>query len=314
MSSERPHLQHAPTPRSAKTRWHEAEEFIEAEEGARQPAQGLARRCSSPLLAVGMSAVPPLRGLRDRADADAAAGARGLRAVRCASCVFPVAKRFRHRVMWWDWLAACAVDRRRRLPDRRAATTSPTATRCPNPADIAFGIALIVLVLEAMRRTTGWIMPVVDGLLPRLRAARPVAAGAVDAQGLRGRPPGRLHVHDARGHLRRGGRRVVVADHPVHDLRRLPAALRRRQVLHRLLASRAMGGKPTGAGRTVVLASFLLGGPSGSGVATTVTHRLGGLSDAGQGRLRARTPPAGCSPPAGWARSSRRRCWAPPPS
>ncbi len=33
----------------------------------------------------------------------------------------------------------------------------------------------------------------------------------------------------------------------------------------------AMGGKPTGAGRTIVLASFLLGGPSGSGVATTVT-------------------------------------------
>src|SRR5207247_9266143 len=33
----------------------------------------------------------------------------------------------------------------------------------------------------------------------------------------------------------------------------------------------AMGGKPTGAGRTVVLASFLLGGPSGSGVATTFT-------------------------------------------
>ncbi|GAC1532360.1 MAG: hypothetical protein NVS2B4_12230 [Ramlibacter sp.] len=32
----------------------------------------------------------------------------------------------------------------------------------------------------------------------------------------------------------------------------------------------AMGGKPTGAGRTVVLASFLLGGPSGWGVATTV--------------------------------------------
>ena len=33
----------------------------------------------------------------------------------------------------------------------------------------------------------------------------------------------------------------------------------------------AMGGKHAGAGRTVVLASFLLGGPSGSGVATTVT-------------------------------------------
>ncbi|HEY1329205.1 MAG TPA: TRAP transporter fused permease subunit, partial [Casimicrobiaceae bacterium] len=33
----------------------------------------------------------------------------------------------------------------------------------------------------------------------------------------------------------------------------------------------AMGGKHASAGRTVVLASFLLGGPSGSGVATTVT-------------------------------------------
>jgi TRAP transporter 4TM/12TM fusion protein len=33
----------------------------------------------------------------------------------------------------------------------------------------------------------------------------------------------------------------------------------------------AMGGKPSSAGRTVTLASFLLGGPSGSGVATTVT-------------------------------------------
>ena len=43
-----------------------------------------------------------------------------------------------------------------------------------------------------------------------------------------------------------------------------------------------MGGKPNSAGRTVVLASFLLGGPSGSGVATTVTHRRGCLSDDGR--------------------------------
>jgi TRAP transporter 4TM/12TM fusion protein len=33
----------------------------------------------------------------------------------------------------------------------------------------------------------------------------------------------------------------------------------------------AMGGKSSGVGRTIVLSSFLLGGPSGSGVATTVT-------------------------------------------
>jgi len=34
---------------------------------------------------------------------------------------------------------------------------------------------------------------------------------------------------------------------------------------------RAMKGQPNAAGRAVVLSSFLLGGPSGSGVATTVT-------------------------------------------
>jgi len=66
----------------------------------------------------------------------------------------------------------------------------------------------------------------------------------------------------------------------------------------------AMGGKPTGAGRTVVLASFLLGGPSGSGVATTVT--LGSvaypmLAKVGYGRTRR----AACSPRAGSARSFR---------
>ena len=72
----------------------------------------------------------------------------------------------------------------------------------------------------------------------------------------------------------------------------------------------AMGGKPTGAGRTVVLASFLLGGPSGSGVATTVTLGAVACADARQGRATARRRRAGCSPPAAWARSSRRRCSA----
>ena len=48
----------------------------------------------------------------------------------------------------------------------------------------------------------------------------------------------------------------------------------------------AMGGKPTGAGRTVVLASFLLGGPSGSGVATTVTLGAVACADAREGRLQ----------------------------
>ena len=68
----------------------------------------------------------------------------------------------------------------------------------------------------------------------------------------------------------------------------------------------AMGGKPTGAGRTVVLASFLLGGPSGSGVATTVTigsvaypmlARAGYGKDAAGGLLAAGGLGAIISPP-----------------
>ena len=47
----------------------------------------------------------------------------------------------------------------------------------------------------------------------------------------------------------------------------------------------AMGGKHAGAGRTVVLSSFLLGGPSGSGVATTVTIGSVAWPMLAQGRL-----------------------------
>src|SRR5204863_96499 len=73
---------------------------------------------------------------------------------------FPVAKRFRHRVMWWDWLLACVG----------VATTVYLIAGgdeffdrsiVPNDWDIVFGVALVLLILEAMRRTTGWILPFV---------------------------------------------------------------------------------------------------------------------------------------------------------
>ena len=67
-----------------------------------------------------------------------------------------------------------------------------------------------------------------------------------------------------------------------------------------------MGGKASSAGRTVVLASFLLGGPSGSGVATTVTlgtvawpmmRRVGYRADDAGGLLAAGGLGAIISPP-----------------
>ena len=122
--------------------------------------------------------------------------------------------------------------------------------------------------------------------------------------------PGRPHVHDARRHLRRRGRRLVDADHPVHDLRRLPAVFGRRQVLHRLLVlgdGRQAHRRRPHRGAGLVPARRAVGlrrGDDGDA-------GLGGLPDAGQGGLRARTRPAACSPRAASARSSRRRCWAP---
>ena len=51
----------------------------------------------------------------------------------------------------------------RRSPPSRtcspAATSSGTATPRRAPADAFFGVAFVLLVLEACRRTSGWIMP-----------------------------------------------------------------------------------------------------------------------------------------------------------
>ena len=124
------------------------------------------------------------------------------------------------------------------------------------------------------------------GGLPGVCVVRPLPARTVDAQGLRGRPAGRRDVHDAGGHLRRRRRCVVVADHPVHDLRRLPAALGRRQVLHRLLVLRdgrqAHRRRPhRGAGVVPV------GWPVGFGRGHHRDAGRGGFPDAQQGGLRA---------------------------
>ena len=73
------------------------------------------------------------------------------------------------------------------------------------------------------------------------------------------------------------------------------------------------GGTRAAAGRTIVLASFLLGAPSGSGVATTVTLESVAypmLARAGYRECAA----GGCSPRGGSARFFRRRCSARPPS
>ena len=77
-----------------------------------------------------------------------------------AFLIFPLARRFRHRVMWWDWLLVLAS----------IATAGYLIiggddffdrSILPNDWDVAFGLVLSLLILEAMRRSTGWILPVI---------------------------------------------------------------------------------------------------------------------------------------------------------
>src|ERR1700682_4875213 len=74
--------------------------------------------------------------------------------------MFPVAKRFRHRLMWWDViLAILAVATIAYMVIGGDGFTHLNTN--PNRWDQFFGIALIVLVIEATRRTSGWIMPAI---------------------------------------------------------------------------------------------------------------------------------------------------------
>src|SRR6478609_2259424 len=128
-----------------------AEEYIEQEEGAANKFKG-AMAIFITLAAVVMSAFHLYT-------AYAIVPTQTLRPVHVAFVlflcylVFPVAQRFRHRVMWWDWIAALlAVATTAYLvlggDDLMDRNTSPL------PWDIFFGIALIVLILEGMRRTS----------------------------------------------------------------------------------------------------------------------------------------------------------------
>jgi TRAP transporter 4TM/12TM fusion protein len=183
--------------------------------------------------------------------------------------LFPVGKRFRHRVMWWDWIAvllavavvAYAINGGDDFMDRN--TT-------PNGWDIVFGVALILLILEAMRRTTGWIMPAVTSLFVAyaLFGAWLPAPWTHKGYGV-GRLIGHLYM-TLEGIF---GVAVDVSSSLIILFTIFGAFLQYSGAgkFYIDFSFSAMGGKPTGAGRTVVLASFLLGGPSGSGVATTVT-------------------------------------------
>jgi len=182
---------------------------------------------------------------------------------------FPVSGRFRHRIMVWDWLAAAlAIAAVAYLlvggDDFTDRNTSPETW------DIVFGVTLIVLVLEAMRRTTGWVMPVITLAFLLYALFGPYLPAPWTHKGYDvGRVIGHMYM-TLEGIF---GVAVDVSSSLIILFTIFGAFLQYSGAGKFFIdfSFAAMGAKPTGAGRTVVLASFLLGGPSGSGVATTVT-------------------------------------------
>ena len=246
---------------------HKAEEFIEAEEGAANKLRGW--------LGIFVTGVAFVMSVFHLYTAYGIVPTQTLRPVHVGFVLFlcflmfPIAARFRHRIMWWDWLAAALsiavvvylIQGGDDFTDRNTA---------PNPWDIAFGIALIAMVLEAMRRTNGWIMPVITSAFIAYALFGPYLPAPWTHKGYEiGRLVGVMYM-TLEGIY---GVAVDVSASLIILFTIFGAFLQYSGAgkFYIDFSFSAMGGKPTGAGRTVVLASFLLGGPSGSGVATTVT-------------------------------------------
>jgi TRAP transporter 4TM/12TM fusion protein len=186
-----------------------------------------------------------------------------------ALLLFPMARRFRDGVRWWDWLLAAAslgVTGYILWQGQDLGERAVTPTR----ADYLVGVVLVLLLLEATRRATGIIMPLV--------------AIAFLLYALYGQHLPRPWTHrgyradDLVAHLYMTlegifGTTVDVSSSLIILFTIFGAVLLRSGAGQFFIdvSFAAMGGRRNAAGRAVVLSSFLMGGPSGSGVATTVT-------------------------------------------
>ena len=183
--------------------------------------------------------------------------------------LFPIAKRYRHRLMWWDVaFALLAVTIVAYMVLSGDAFTDRNVN--PTTLDMAFGIALIVLVIEATRRTSGWVMPII---ITGFIVYAFVGPWLPSPWTHRGYDIARLVGHMFMTLEGIFGTAIDVSATLIILFTIYGAFLEYSGAGRFFLdfSFSLLGGKPTSAGRAVVLASFLLGGPSGSGVATTVT-------------------------------------------
>jgi TRAP transporter 4TM/12TM fusion protein len=182
---------------------------------------------------------------------------------------FPSTKGTRHRIPWYDWVLAFLgfAPILYMLWDFEEFVYRAAV---PETWDVVMGLILIGLVLEAMRRTTGWILSVIVlGFLVYAYMGEYLPAPwnhrGYDIERIVG------HMYMALEGI--FGVPIDVAATFIILFTIYGAFLDKSGAGQFFIdfSFAAMGGKPTGAGRTSILASFLLGGPAGSGVATTVT-------------------------------------------
>ena len=244
-----------------------AEEFIEEEEGAANKFTGW--------LAAFLTLAAVVMSVFHLYTAYAIVPTQTLRPVHVgfvlflSFLLFPLSSRFRHRIMWWDCVASLmaigiVVYLIMGGDDFTDRNTSP------NGWDIFFGVMLIGLVMEAMRRINGWFMPALTMAFVLYALFGAYLPQPWTHKGYEvGRLIGQMYM-TLEGIY---GSAVDVSSSLIILFTIFGAFLQYSGAgkFYIDFSFSAMGGKPTGAGRTVVLASFLLGGPSGSGVATTVT-------------------------------------------
>ncbi|MGH2749595.1 MAG: TRAP transporter permease [Actinomycetota bacterium] len=147
----------------------------------------------------------------------------------------------------------------------------------PSELDLLFGILTVVLVLEATRRTVGWILPCVClGFMAYAFLGQLIPAGYL--LGHRGYGIERLIGQSYIGIEGIFGVPIAVAATYIVLFTIYGAVLEYSGVGKYFIdvSFAAFGESRTAPGRTVTLAGFLLGTVSGSGVATTVT--LGSFS------------------------------------
>ncbi len=243
------------------------EELIEEEEGAHNRYHGV--------LAVLLTAAAVVMSLFHLYSAVEIVPAYILRPVHVAFALalvflmFPTAKRFRHRLMWWDVIFAilsiAVVAYMLYFGDEfgdRAVT--------PTLMDQVFGVGLILLILEGNRRSSTWILPVIVLAFLAYAMFGPYLPQPWTHKGYDiARLTGSLYM-TLEGIF---GVAVDVSSTLIILFTIYGAFLKYSGAGKFFIdfSFSAMGGKPSSAGRAVVMGSFLLGGPSGSGVATTVT-------------------------------------------